>query len=251
MSSPLVMIAVPIPRCPDAPPAWYGKIPGAGDFLSRRLPHALTGWWERWLQQGMATLRQHAPDELERHYAVAPLWNFVIPAGAGAHCVQLGCLAPSCDRVGRYYPVMVTLAIATVDYSSRLTEGAGAFYWQVGIALLDAIRHGRAPEQFEQALTKVRLPRIDGFDGFKGFDGFEVLDGADAQADGQPQAPAAVTGWPDLAHYFDPHGATSFWWTNQADGSPLSRCAHTGTPDNGLFAKLFGAQHSREQGRDQ
>ena len=64
-----------------------GKIPGAGDFVNSRLPHALAGG-ERWLQQGMAAMRQRGADEIERHYTVAPVWNFLIPAGAGASCIQ-------------------------------------------------------------------------------------------------------------------------------------------------------------------
>ncbi|KWB90331.1 hypothetical protein WL44_15305 [Burkholderia ubonensis] len=52
----------------------------------------------------------------------------------------------------------------------------------------------------------------------------------------QPVAPA----WPGLSGYFDPHGATSFWWTNRADGSPLRTLAHTGAPDSRLFLRLFG-----------
>jgi type VI secretion system protein ImpM len=220
------MIAVPIPRGFDMPPAWYGKLPGAGDFVSRHLPHALAGWWERWLQHGMAAMRQRGPGALERHSAVAPLWNFAMPAGAGARYVQLGCIAPSCDRVGRYYPIVAMLAIEAGDYSSALTARAGGFYRQLGTVLLDAVRHGRAPEQLESALSAVRLTYVD------------VPDTA-SPAD----APA---GWPGLAHYFDPHGATSFWWTHALNGAPLSTCSHTGTPDDELFIRLFGAQQNRE-----
>lgn len=223
------MIAVPIsrPRRFDAPPAWYGKVPGTGDFVNRRLPSALAAWWERWLQHGMAALRQRAPGELERHYAVAPLWNFAIPVGAGAQCVQFGCLAPSCDRVGRYYPLMVTLAIAANDYDSALIERAGTFYREAGEVLLDAIRLGRTPEQIERALAAVSLPSLDGA--------------------GHMERPTDVApGWPGLTHYFDAYGATSFWWTGEAGAAPLSACAHTGAPNDALFVRLFGAQQSRE-----
>ncbi len=157
MSSEAMSTMQTTPACDGEPPAWYGKIPGAGDFVNHRLSHELAGWWERWLQQGMAAMRQRGDDELARYYTVAPVWNFLIPAGAGAQCVQPGCLAPSCDRVGRYYPVIATLPMRTADYWSALPDAADAFYWQVGSALLDAIRHARAPVQLEQALAKVRL----------------------------------------------------------------------------------------------
>ncbi|MGU7768704.1 type VI secretion system-associated protein TagF [Burkholderia sp. MR1-5-21] len=219
-----------------APPAWYGKIPGAGDFVNRRLPHALAGWWERWFQQGMAAMRQRGKDDIERYYTIAPVWNFLIPAGAGAQCVQPGCLAPSCDRVGRYYPLLVTLPLREIDYWSGLPDAADAFYWQVGSALLDAIRHARAPVDLDESLEKVRLvpgdpsvmpPRVQG----------GVADGSSVEPE---PAPLATPAWPGLSGYFDPHGATSFWWTNRADGSPLRTHAHTGVPDSLLFLRLFG-----------
>ncbi|TCW75937.1 type VI secretion system-associated protein TagF [Burkholderia sp. SRS-46] len=209
------------------PPAWYGKIPGAGDFVNRRLPHTLAGWWERWLQQGMAAMRQRGADEVARYYTVAPVWNFLIPAGAGAACVQPGCVAPSCDRVGRYYPVLVTLPLREADYWSGLPDVADAFYWQVGSALLDAIRHARAPLDLEAALAQVRLVPGD------------AAGPDDAPPQALPERPAAPA-WPGLSGYFDPHGATSFWWTNRADGSPLRTHAHTGAPDSPLFLRLFG-----------
>ncbi|WP_126283174.1 type VI secretion system-associated protein TagF [Burkholderia stagnalis] len=209
------------------PPAWYGKIPGAGDFVNRRLPHTLAGWWERWLQQGMAAMRQRGADEIARYYTVAPVWNFLIPAGAGAACVQPGCVAPSCDRVGRYYPVLVTLPMHAADYWSGLPDAADAFYWQIGSALLDAIRHARAPLDLEAALAQVRLAPGDA-----GPD--------DAPALQAPSERPAAPAWPGLSGYFDPHGATSFWWTNRADGSPLRTHAHTGAPDSPLFLRLFG-----------
>ncbi len=280
--------------CDGEPPAWYGKIPGAGDFVNHRLSHELAGWWERWLQQGMAAMRQRGGDELARYYTIAPVWNFLIPAGAGAQCVQPGCLAPSCDRVGRYYPVIATLPMRTADYWSALPDVADAFYWQVGSALLDAIRHARAPVQLEQALAKVRLVRgadarsaaFGGAGGERGelgeggwrgervaaresgeggcIGGAGDIDGAGesgksgasderGESGGEARSgpfarprpsPPATPAWPGLSQYFDPYGATSFWWTNRADGSPLRTHAHTGAPDSRLFLRLFGGvQH--------
>ncbi|WP_062607461.1 type VI secretion system-associated protein TagF [Caballeronia calidae] len=217
------MSQMPMPTAFDGQtPAWYGKIPGAGDFVNHGLPHALALWWERWLHQGMAVLRQRGADEIERHYTVAPVWNFLIPAGAGASCVQSGCIAPSCDRVGRYYPVVVTLPIHTADYWSGLPDAADAYYRQIGHALLDAIRDASAPADLEATLARVRLAP-------------DPL-AARAAADGGTSDTRA---WPGLSGYFDPHGATSFWWTNRADGSPLRTHAHTGAPDGELFVRMF------------
>src|SRR5688572_5718429 len=128
---------------------WYGKLPAAGDFLYRRMPRELQAWWDRWMQNGLGSFKRW-PDAMTRHYVVAPVWNFAIPATQGVDAVQFGCIAPSCDRVGRYYPVCVTVQVAASGYRPSMLEGSAAWYWQCGTALLQAIRHSVAPDQFDQ-----------------------------------------------------------------------------------------------------
>ncbi|SIT51117.1 Protein phosphatase ImpM [Paraburkholderia piptadeniae] len=207
---------------------WFGKVPGAGDFVNRGMSARLAAWWDGWVQQGMVSLGQGLPDGLARHFAIAPVWHFAIPAGTGAGCVQLGCLAPSCDRVGRYYPVIAALALDADVYTPDTTAAAARFVGNVGAALLDAVREAHGPEQLDRVLSRVRLPREAGANGFSDDD---TRRGREAQ----------VPGWPNLAEFFDPHGATSFWWTLQANDAPPKTHAHTGKFDARLFRTLFGA----------
>ncbi|CAN7588359.1 type VI secretion system-associated protein TagF [Trinickia sp. LjRoot230] len=218
---------------PDSSLAWYGKVPGAGDFVSGGLTHALADWWSHWMQQGLAAMHERGRDEFERHYAMAPIWSFLIPAGAGAACIQAGCLGPSFDRVGRRYPLVVTLPIRTAGYWRGLPDMAHAFYQQTGEALLEAIRSGYAPAQLERVLAQVALLSCD----------FSDTSGC-AASNGAPGEPLTTGNaeWPGLSQYFDPHGATSFWWTHRAGGTAPRAHSHTGVPDSRLFVKLFGAE---------
>ncbi|WP_222846693.1 type VI secretion system-associated protein TagF [Chitinolyticbacter meiyuanensis] len=208
---------------------WYGKIPAAGDFVARDLPYALLRGWEHWMQQGLAALQQADPQMLPRHYAVAPVWNFLLPAGLGADYVQLGSLAPSCDRVGRYYPVAAMLQLPLAGFVGTGLDQAAVIYEHTGAALLAAIRHGHSPDRLSSALASLpgawrgAMPRSSAPG---------VLD----------PAATGVTAWPGLSQYFDAGGTTSFWWTHQGDGSPLQTHAHTGALNNALFARLFGPQ---------
>jgi type VI secretion system ImpM family protein len=136
---------------------WYGKLPAAGDFLYRRMPRELQAWWDRWMQNGLGSFKRW-PDAMTRHYAVAPIWNFAIPATQGVNAVQFGCIAPSCDRVGRYYPVCVTLQVVCFELPPAVLEGSAAWYWQCGTALLQAIRHGVAPDQFDGQVLAAGAP---------------------------------------------------------------------------------------------
>ena len=217
---------------PDALPGigWYGKLPAAGDFVSRQLDYPLVRAWERWMQNGLGALQQTS--SLPSHYAVAPMWNFILPAGLGFDCVQLGCIAPSCDRVGRYFPLLAVLPVPLAGFDGVLLDRAGPAYRQMGDTLLAAIRHGHTPENLDANLAVIPTRPVPAT---AAADILDIL-----------QTPATQSGlsptWPDLSLYFAAEGVTSFWWTHQGDGSPLQSHAHTGELTNALFARLFGPQ---------
>ncbi|WP_421046521.1 type VI secretion system-associated protein TagF [Paraburkholderia sp. A1RI-2L] len=194
-------------------PAWYGKLPGAGDFVGRRMQGALARTWEQWLSQGMAA----GGATLDAH---APLWSFAIPAGSGEGWVQLGCVAPSRDRVGRRYPLVVAQPFAPQRYGreSGERERADLRIRLMGAIVRDAIRGALGPEDFDLALAQ-------------GLRDDAALAGSDA--------PGVEGGWPNLWEYFDPHGMTSFWWTAANGGAPRTD-VHTGGLDAALFQRLFG-----------
>lgn len=85
-------------------PGWYGKLPGFGDFASRRLSNAFITDWDSWLQQGMTQLRHSGENWLER-YLNSPVWRFALGAHILGTQYWFGILMPSVDRVGRYFPL--------------------------------------------------------------------------------------------------------------------------------------------------
>lgn len=226
---------------PDARLGWYGKIPASGDFVHRRLPRELIAWWDRWLQHGVAGLRQAADGHSARGFAAAPIWNFAIPAGLGAGVAQLGCIAPSRDRVGRGYPLCVAWPLEADEYRSGLLEGAGDYYREIGGNVLTAIRHGCTPELFDKALRHVRLPSaMPETPASAGSDIMDILNAGTAQA-AAPLASRSLAAWPDLPFCFNPSSHTSYWWTNQADGAALQTYVHGGALNATLFSRLFSS----------
>lgn len=241
---------------------WYGKMPAAGDFVHRRLPRNLIAWWDKWLQYGLAALRQSIDDGAERAYAAAPIWNFAIPAGPGAGVVQLGSIAPSRDRVGRAYPLCAMLAVPADSFRRELLEEAGDYYRQIGAGLLSAVRHGCAADQLDRTLLDVRLPQAmapqapapvpaaPAAASTAGSDILEILNAGIAPA---PVTPAAtpepinslgLAAWPDLPFCFNPSSHTSYWWTNQSDGAALQTYVHGGALNATLFLRLFSSPSS-------
>jgi type VI secretion system protein ImpM len=92
-------------------PAWFGKLPGTGDFAQRRLSPEFVEVWDNWLQTGLQHLRAERDDWLA-YYLEAPLWFFALgPQVIGAN-PWAGLLMPSVDSVGRYFPLTLAIELA-------------------------------------------------------------------------------------------------------------------------------------------
>jgi len=97
-------------------PAWYGKLPGLGDFASRRMAPDFLELWDPWLAQGMLALRERKPTAWLDDYLVSPSWRFLLmpaclPGALGAQA-WAGVLMPSVDKVGRYFPFTIVRRLA-------------------------------------------------------------------------------------------------------------------------------------------
>ena len=86
---------------------FFGKLPGAGDFVRRRLPMDFVTQWDRHCQRAIDATRRELGDAWSAAWRCAPTWRFVLPAqvcGASAWC---GLVGPGFDRVGREFPLVI------------------------------------------------------------------------------------------------------------------------------------------------
>jgi type VI secretion system protein ImpM len=83
----------------------YGKLPSHGDFLKRRVPPEFEAPWDEWLQAGIAASRELLAEGWPETYLTSPVWRFALTGGACGRSSVAGLLAPSVDRVGRYFPL--------------------------------------------------------------------------------------------------------------------------------------------------
>ncbi len=228
---------------------WYGKMPAAGDFVHRRLPRGLIAWWDKWLQYGLAALRNSIDDGAERAYLTAPIWNFAIPAGPGAGGVLLGSIAPSRDRVGRAYPLCAMYPVPADSFQRDHLAQSGDFYRQLGSGLMSATRNGCSPDHLDRTLLGVEIPaRLPdaapvNAASSAASDILDILNaGVPPAASAAPaQDTRALAAWPDLPACFNPSSHTSYWWTNQADGAALQTYVHGGALNATLFLRLFSS----------
>jgi len=132
--------------------SWYGKLPSAGDFLQRRFPDTLQRQWSHWFQVGLLAWQQEEQRSGERPFSKAPVWNFVVPPMLGSQMIQMGCLLPGRDSVGRHYPVCLQLSFTPAEWSSRLLGQAESWYQQLGRLGLHAVRNSYSASQLDEML---------------------------------------------------------------------------------------------------
>ncbi|WP_380184653.1 type VI secretion system-associated protein TagF [Kalamiella sp. sgz302252] len=215
-------------------PCWYGKLPSGGDFLKRRFTDALLSQWSNWFQVGL--LHRQENTEGERQFADAPVWNFVVPPMLGSQQIQMGCLLPSRDNVGRLYPLCALTTFTPQSWAQPQLAMAGAWYQQLGRILLNAVRESWPAAQLDNALLALPLPQVEQRQS-------EIL-----EAIGYQERPSTLS-WRRVSDCFDPQHYTSFWWTNQADGQPLYTHVHSGNFTGQLFSMLFDPAAGAKPGR--
>jgi type VI secretion system ImpM family protein len=86
---------------------FYGKLPGAGDFVRRRLPSDFVDSWDRHFQLAVDTGRRELGERWTAAWRHGTAWRFVLPpqvCGNGAWC---GLTGPAADRLGRAFPMVL------------------------------------------------------------------------------------------------------------------------------------------------
>ena len=85
----------------------YGKLPSHGDFLRRRASDAFVAAWDTWLQHCMTASRAALASRWLDVYLTSPVWRFACAPGVAGAAPVVGVMAPSVDRVGRYFPLTI------------------------------------------------------------------------------------------------------------------------------------------------
>lgn len=133
-------------------PGWFGKIASLGDFASRRLPdewvHAVDGWLSQSLRSSQEVLGEHWLPV----YLGAPVWRFAWgPQVVDGHW-WFGVLMPSCDKVGRYFPLVVAQARSAPPDDRIGLDHLDLWWTELARAVLGTLEEASTVEAFESAL---------------------------------------------------------------------------------------------------
>jgi type VI secretion system protein ImpM len=213
---------------PDGPactrPGWYGKLAVLGDFAHRRLPAAVVQRVDDWLVDGMAASRSALGDAWLDAYLSAPVLRFAWTRGVVDGRWWFGVLMPSCDNVGRYYPLLVASTnvqppqgAAAIDRLHRALDAMD----RAATATLD---EGATLEAFEAALRHADIEPVT------------AMSAAEPQASRTSDVMALVA---DAAR--TPGLVAALWWHTSIESGERNDVAWrtSGIPAPAMFARLL------------
>ncbi|GAA0754537.1 type VI secretion system-associated protein TagF [Ideonella azotifigens] len=147
------MAAVETETSAQGPPGWYGKLASLGDFAQRRLPPH----WVRHCDTWLAGLMRELPHELGPRwldtYLTAPVLRFAWAPGVVDMRWWFGVLMPSCDNVGRYFPLLITQSRMHPPIDRQSLDHLERWYTVVARVALQTLGDGASVDGFEQALA--------------------------------------------------------------------------------------------------
>lgn len=231
-----------------------GKLPSMGDFVWSTPDPELRGPLDAWLQTGMHQFRLAYVDQWQAMFDNAPLWNFIVPAGGLSKDCIIGCLSPSCDRVGRRFPFVVAFPLPSRMAPWQMTSVVNStpvLLSRVGLLLFNCIRR-RWP--METLVSLIQQSFVDWHTSQSNAHGHLDIETGDSDIltvlmDGSIDTDKAATlpndrfaslPWSDVASNLCAPAAMSFWWTNGAGNASLKAFTYSAHPDGTLLAWLFG-----------
>lgn len=139
---------------PGDAPGWYGKLSMLGDFASRRLDPQWVRSCDQWLSAGVRASQDALGERWLDAYLAAPVWRFAWGPGLVDAHWWFGVLMPSCDKVGRYFPLLIAQARAQPPLDRVALDHLELWWSHVARCALDTLAEGATLQGFETALAQ-------------------------------------------------------------------------------------------------
>jgi type VI secretion system protein ImpM len=134
---------------------YHGKVPTHGDFVSRGLPSAFIGTWDVWLQEAIHSSRQQLGDNWLEYYLTSPIYRFALSSGICGDSTWMGTLMPSVDKVGRYYPMTISIKDQSPANPFLALHQHSDWFEQVGALALSCLDDDFNLDNFYQKLCQI------------------------------------------------------------------------------------------------
>jgi type VI secretion system protein ImpM len=131
---------------------WYGKLATLGDFAHRRLPTEFIQLGDTWLSRAMTASREHFGERWLDVYLTAPVMRFAWAPGVAGPRWWFGLLMPSCDNVGRYFPLLIAQSRGRPPLDRIAFDHLEAWFDHLAGAATHTLAERASLALFEQAL---------------------------------------------------------------------------------------------------
>ena len=140
-------------------PGFYGKMRGARDFVQRRLPPDFLDVWDRSFSRAIAESRDMLCERWLSVYHASPVWRFLLSPGVCNESAWAGVLAPSADRVGRSFPMMIGARLVSGTRLPGVLYDGGQWF-SAAEQVARAAQHDRRVNAvaFDQAVGSLLVP---------------------------------------------------------------------------------------------
>ena len=228
----------------------YGKLPSHGDFLRRRASDAFVSVWDEWLQQSIAASRSALGQNWLDVYLTSPVWRFACDTGVCGPRAYAGLMAPSVDRVGRYFPLTLVWEVPQGVHPLAVSQRADRWFDQLEQLLLDAMAEEHVDlEKFDQQFVALgrELDHIQWASPVEldALDAAGPTSGARAQWQlslGSPPAFGSVLEQLLYARLRETHGPLTVMWTEGSSRVEPSGLLLSGLPAPSTYAALLSGE---------
>lgn len=220
-------------------PGFHGKVPTKGDFITRRLPRSFVDPWDSWMQSAINCSKEQLGDDWLSIYLTSPLWRFVLSPGLCGDAAVAGVLMPSVDRVGRYFPFTLAVALPGCGNAAAVPVSGEPWFTRVEELVLTALDDDFDLDRFDAQIIEFGAPDY----GRRAAGGAAI--GLDAAANGLRvglDVPLAVAGdYPALVDRLlqAAYPGYSLWWTAGSEDMAASLVTCGGLPRIGSFVALL------------
>jgi type VI secretion system ImpM family protein len=218
---------------------FFGKLPGTGDFVQRRLPASFVDVWDRHFEQAVSASRARLGDDWAQAWRDAAVWRFVLAPGICGEQAWAGVTGAATDRVGRCFPMAIVAPLAdAVAVAAALRNDA----WFAAVERVhrEAQASGEGVEAFDARIVALPDPLAPALATHA------VVPSLDWRSASLWRLPLAVVADADvlggLWGKLPPGHA--LWWTLGAPCMPASVLVTRGLPEPSAYAGMLDAAHA-------
>ncbi|MBD8880144.1 type VI secretion system-associated protein TagF [Rhodanobacter sp. 7MK24] len=218
---------------------FFGKLPGTGDFVQRRLPASFVDVWDRHFEQAVSASRARLGDDWAQAWRDAAAWRFVLTPGICGEQAWAGVVGTATDRVGRCFPMAIVAPLADAAAIATALRN-DAWFAAVERTHHESQASGESVETFDARIAALPDPLVPSAVEHAAV---PALDWHGASHWRLPLPLLVDSDWLCALSAQLPSGY-ALWWTLGAQRMPASVLVTRGLPDPASYAGMLDAAHA-------